>query len=205
MHKLTGPLLLMFLFSGYVAKAQTCVYRNLSHHYTFKVISVKNTADEVGTSARKVSLLIFKNNKLNQQINFGAEYLFEGVFKKDTASRSYITGKNKNADVPDYDYGDVVIADLNFDGKEDIAVKHDSGGNGGPRYNFYLQDMHGTFKIDHYLTDYIKSFPEEINNKQKILRTQTHANMRQEASKLFQYNPKTKKWKLLKWEMVDAG
>jgi hypothetical protein len=203
MRKLTGLLLLMYLFPGYVATAQTCLYNNLSAHYTFKVISVKDTADDIGASARKVSLLIFKNNKVKQQINFDAEYLFEDVFKSDTASRSYLTGRNKNAEVPDYDFGDLIIADLNFDGKEDIAIKHDSGGNGGPIYNFYLEDINGRFKLDRYLTEYLGSFPAEINIKRKILRTQIHANVHQEGTKSFQYNPKTKKWKLVKWEMVD--
>ncbi|MGF7076881.1 XAC2610-related protein [Mucilaginibacter sp. 3215] len=129
--------------------------------------------------------------------------MYEDVFKNCDATRSYITGYRKNAEVSDYDFGDLVIADVNFDELEDIAIKYDSGGNGGPLYNFYLQDKNGHFYLSRYLTDSVGSFPAYINPKQKTITTQIHANVRYEARKTFRYNSKSQKWKLIKWQMID--
>ena len=41
--------------------------------------------------------------------------------------------------------------DLNFDGKDDIAVKFDSGGNGRPFYSFYIQNMSKKFELNAFL------------------------------------------------------
>jgi hypothetical protein len=140
---------------------------------------------------------------LIQTIHFKEDLLFDTVFKDNKNARSYVTGKNNNAQVSDYDFGDLIIADLNFNGREDIAVKYDSGGNGGPIYNFYLQDNDGHFYKDNYLTTYVGSFPADIEPNKKTITTQIHANVSQEARKTFRYNSRTKKWHLIKWRMVD--
>jgi len=140
-----------------------------------------------------------------QKISFNAGFLFEEAYQKCNTVRSYITGRNQNKEVLDYDFGDLIVADLNFDGKEDLAVKYDSGGNGGPMYNFYMQDENGQFKIDNFLTDSVGSFPRFISFKSKTITTQIHANVYQEGKKSFRYDSASKKWKLVRWVMVNAG
>jgi len=149
-------------------------------------------------------IVLNKKDRLVQKINISPGYLFETAFKNDSNSRSYVTGKNRRTEVYDYDFGDFIVADLNFDGKEDIAIKFDSGGNGGPLYTFYMQDVTGHFKIDNFLTDTVGSFPAYINLKHKTITTQIHANVHQEAQKTFKYNSHRKKWHLIKWTMVEA-
>lgn len=186
--------------------ARQCVYTKLSKIYTFKVSCVEIGRDgaEDMFPTRKINLYIYKKDKtLVQQISFTAESLFEDVFKSDSASRSYITGHNKTAAAPDYDYGDLIVADMNFDGKEDIIIKRDSGGNGGPFYDFYLQNEKGKFTLDRYLTDRIESFPAHINKQQKTIETQIHANVHQEAATVFKYNILTKKWRVVKRYLIS--
>jgi hypothetical protein len=65
----------------------------------------------------------------------------------------------------------MVICDLNFDHKDDIAIICNSGGNGGPAYNYYLQGLNKTFNIDKYLTDTMSYFPAKINAKNRTLVT----------------------------------
>jgi hypothetical protein len=202
LKKILLGLALIIAFRCY-ANGQAHAYSNLSHQFVFKVQTswFKDTDDFARVS--NIKLVILNKSTNNQQIiNFLPGWFFEGVFKADSASRSYVTGYNKSEEVDDYDFGDLVIADLNFDGKEDIAIKYDSGGNGGPIYNFYLQDNNDYFYKSSYLTDHVGSFPREIDIKHKTITTQIHANVRYEARKIFRYNLKTKKWRLIKWIMV---
>ena len=192
-------------FAAKSSKAQLITYANLSHKYIYKVRTVTIPDAHEYVEDAVVDLYIFtRNSKLIQKISFHAESLYGTVYKDNKNSRSYITGKNENAEVPDYDFGDLIIADLNFDGHEDIAIKHDSGGNGGPFYNFYLQGNNGRFYKNNYLTDHVGSFPHDINPENKTITTQIHANAYQEGRKTFRYNAKTKKWRLIKWVMVGG-
>ncbi|WP_295712514.1 hypothetical protein [Mucilaginibacter sp.] len=145
-----------------------------------------------------------QDKKIQQRISFNTGLLFEDAYTSNKNARSYVTGVNKDTEVSDYDFGDLIIADLNFDEKEDIAIKYDSGGNGGPVYNFYLQDKTGNFKLSKYLTNRVCSFPFYIDNRHKTIATQIHANVSQEGRKTFKYNPLTKKWRLVKWEMIGT-
>ena len=43
--------------------------------------------------------------------------------------------------------------------KEDFAIKKDSGGNGGPLYEFYLQNVRQKFVKDDFLTNTLEFFP----------------------------------------------
>jgi len=187
--------------------AQRCLYTNLSYKFNFEVV-IKRTLD-TDINHERISamtlLVLNKKNKLLQKIELSPGYLFDTAFRNNSSVRSYITGINKKTEVLDYDFGDFIVADVNFDGKEDIAVKVDSGGNGGPFYAFYMQDNTGHFIINHFLTDSVGSFPKYISIKHKTITTQIHANVGQEGRKTFKYNPYTKKWRLVKWVMVDTG
>lgn len=167
---------------------------------------VKRTLD-TNTNYERVSAMTLKvlnkKNQAQQKINILPGYLFETAFKSDSNSRSFVTGKNKRAEVYDYDFGDFIIADLNFDGKEDIVIKFDSGGNGGPDYAFYMQNITGRFTRDNFLTDSVGSFPRYINVKNKTITTQIHANVHQEGQKTFKYNSHRNRWHLIKFVMVE--
>jgi len=201
--KTVGISIILF-FGVFIAKAQVITYTNLSKKYVYKIKAERVIDSNAIFAKTKLNLFIYQHNRLIQTITFKNGVLFNECFTSDTASRSYITGKNRNKEIPDYDFGDIIIADLNFDGKEDIAIKYDSGGNGGPIYNFYIQQPNGIFKRDYYLTNNVGSFPEYINIKHKTITTQIHANVHQEAQKTFKYNLTNKKWRLIKWKMVEA-
>lgn len=184
------------------------MHTNLSCKFNYQTTKlVKPSAEDEVFKKYKVILGIYKkgNGKLIQGIiiDDSLNVFYEDTYSNCKAVRSYITGYRKNAEVLDYDFGDLIIADLNFDGKEDIALKHDVGGNGGPLYGFYMQDKAGHFYIDHFLTNSVGSFPKYIDPNHKTLTTQIHANVHQEGRKTFKYNSKTKKWHLIKWIMVE--
>jgi hypothetical protein len=108
--------------------------------------------------------------------------------------RSYTTGKNKNMQVADNDYGDIIVADFNFDNKEDFAVKREQGGNGGPQYNYYIQTPKATFTLDNFLSETMIFFPKYFNKKKKTLTTLVHANAYQLCKTLYKFDTLTNKW-----------
>ncbi len=117
--------------------------------------------------------------------------------------RSYSTGINKTSKAIDNDFGDLIIADFNFDNREDFAVKNDSGGNGGPTYNFYIQDKNKNFTIDKFLTTQMEFFPSKFITKSKRLVTYVHANAYQLSENIFEYNEKLKKWKYKESRLIS--
>jgi hypothetical protein len=192
--KLLGALITIMLIN-IVATAQSVTYTDLSKKFIYQVnITRVKQADETIPKAAITFLILNRNKSVIQKFNLKSEFLFEEAYKNNKTSRSYITGFNKNAETPDNDFGDLIIADLNFDGKEDIAIKHDSGGNGGPFYNFYLQDTSGHFILSKYLTTCMGAFPINIDAKGKTLTTNIHTNVRGYNQTTYKYNIKTKQW-----------
>ncbi|MFH6957004.1 XAC2610-related protein [Flavobacterium aquidurense] len=189
-------LLLVCIFFPKIVLGQTCLHKNLSKEFNFeiKVKKIKIPKEEIDSNAVKIIVYNKITNK-KQELNFGASYLFQKTFIDCKTVRSYSTGINKNAEIIDNDFGDIIVSDFNFDNKEDFAVKNDSGGNGGPTYNFYIQDKNKNFKLDPFLTTEMEFFPSKFISKSKRLVTYVHANAYQLSENVFEYNELSKKWK----------
>jgi len=180
--------------------AQECMHTNLSHHFNYQ-ISVSRTLDKdsVLTNAKIVLRIYDKHSKkLVQKIDVENSNSIYDAFKDCTKVRSYITGYRKNAEADDCDYGDLIVADLNFDGREDFVINGGYSADAGPNYIFYFQDKPGHFKLSHFLSDRMASFPTYIDAKQKTL-VQVYVLGRHQYTKTFKYNVHTRKWRLAKW------
>lgn len=90
------------------------------------------------------------------------------MFVDCNAARSLSTGHNRDMEVVNRDYGDLVVADFNFDGMDDFAVKMDRGSNEGAHYAFYVSGARG-FTLETSLTDWPSRFPDEIDTVEKSL------------------------------------
>lgn len=178
-------ILLFFIIVFPTSYSQGCVYSKLSKTYSF-LVSFRDSF---------VTLTI-NNNKTGkkQVITYQAEFLID-EFESCNAVRSYITGYNKNTPIVDNDYGSLIVADFNFDGREDVAIKNDSGGNGGPLYNYYLQNAKGIFVIDDFLTNTVQFFPSDINPAKNQLITTVHATTMQLSETTYKLNTATGQWK----------
>jgi exopolysaccharide biosynthesis predicted pyruvyltransferase EpsI len=121
-----------------------------------------------------------------------------------SAERSYTTGKNKNKDVLDNDFGDIVIADFNFDKRDDFAVKNDEGGNGGPSYRYYTQTADKRFILNNYLTYNMVYFPSAFYPVTKSLVTIVHANAMGVNHNTFRLDTVTNKWKFIRRKFVGV-
>lgn len=189
-----------FFLSSFFFNGQTCLHKKLSKNFNFEI-----NLKRINESDCEISLIVIdkETEKNIQIIKLNSDFIFEKDFKDCSTVRSYSTGINKRLVAEDNDYGDFIVADFNFDGKEDFAIKKDSGGNGGPFYFYYLQNNNSKFLMDKFLSESVEFFPIIINSRKKTLTTLVHANAYQQGKTIFKYNPKNRKWKILSKTLVE--
>lgn len=183
----------LFLLFAVPCFGQKCIHKNLSKDFDISV-EVTRFSDKQMDETLVNIIIQKKSGDKPQEIEFVSESLFEESYMSCDAVMSHTTGVNKDLKVVDNDYGDIVVADLNFDGKEDLAIKKAEGGDAGPLYFFYLQTGEGEFEIDDFLTDSMAYFPFVIDAKAKHLITLVYANDYQMNETVFELKGK-KNWK----------
>jgi hypothetical protein len=175
---------------------QTCVHFDISNNYNFKTnIKRYKIADDQDSCIVTITILKKENSTPIQTIKITSDYLFGNTYSDCKAKRSYITLKNAKTVAEDNDFGDIIVADFNFDTLEDIALKNNSGGNGGPMYNFYIQNETGKFVLNKYLSNTMEFFPLFINKKKKTLTTLVHSNAYEQCKSTYAQDTLTNKWK----------
>lgn len=195
---------LYLILTALSASGQTCTYTDLSKSLNFnlKVRRIKRPDAFSDSCIVRVAVLDKLSQKPLMTVTCAAGHLFSATYTQCNAVRSYSTGKNKDAVVQDYDYGDFIVADFNFDGKDDFAIKNDSGGNGGPLYDFYLQNSTGKFLLSRYLTDNVYHFPSRFDKAKKTLTVLTHADAMSEGETTYKLNPQTSRWRKISYRRI---
>jgi hypothetical protein len=180
---------LLFLLLTSFAFAQDCSYTNLSKEFDIKVTTTwyGSDAHTLSDSLDVTVDIINKKTKASQQIHFGSSWMLEDAYTNCNSVRSYTTGFNKTDEILDDDFGDMVVADLNFDGRDDIAFKQNAGGNGGPYYNFYFQDKTGKFVINDFLSTSMAYFPYKIIAEEKTLVAKVRLNTYESKDEYYKY------------------
>jgi len=192
-HVLLCPVLL-FMFSCKQPDTHNCVHNNLSKDFSFEVNATHFLMEDGVQDSLDVFIKITnKHTKTEKELHFGNGWMFEGTYTDCNRVRSYTTHVNEDAQIADNDYGDIVVADLNFDGKDDFVLKKNSGGNTGPDYAFYLQDKKGGFAEDRFLTDSVGYFPDDIDVSKKQITVSTTSFL-VVGERIFSYNTDTQKW-----------
>lgn len=107
-----------------------------------------------------------KNSKsVIDSVNIISLSYYSFMFTSCDSVTSYSTKFKADREIADNYFGDIVVADLNFDEKDDIAVINDGGGNSGPLYGFYTQTSNKRFVIDRFLTNFLSHIsPTEFKN-----------------------------------------
>lgn len=176
-----------------------CWHENLSNKFNFQTSRTSYFSENHFPDSNFVQVNVFskKTGLCLDTIQFRGVFYFDWVFCACEHVRSYTPGFQVDDTVFDYDYGDFIVEDVNFDGMEDLAIVSDIGGNGGPAYEFYVQDKSQHFHRDAYLSDSVQAFPSTIDRDRKTISTQTHANSMGETRRTFRWKSKTKQWKLI--------
>jgi hypothetical protein len=115
---------------------------------------------------------------------------------------SYSTGFNADRELYDGYCGNVVVADLNFDGRDDIAAVVYSSVSDGPFYAFFTQTADGKFLRDDFLTEHMTFFPSEMDSSSRRLTTWVHANAREVCRSIFELSRTTGKWRMVSQEFI---
>jgi len=192
----------ILLFS--VCRAQVCKYTSLSKNFDFTTSVKRFVVNKRAIDSCKITVEVnCRSTGKKQIISLSSGYMFSNDFQDCKNIRSYITGVNKNANADDNDYGNFIVADFNFDSREDFAVKHDSGGNGGPFYSYYIQDIKGNFALDKFLTGTMVFFPNKFNAKLKSLVTLVHASTVSVSEITYKFYPKKSVWKQVKQRIIS--
>jgi hypothetical protein len=189
-------LIIILLILARGASAQTCTHTGLSKRLYFKItrtiVNHKDDTSLFNESNILIEIYLKASGLLFQKIQFISTDLYSDDFKDCSNDRSLITGKNKNSDASDNDYGNIIVADFNFDGKEDFAIKNGQMGNLGVGYRFYIQTKKG-FVEDKYLTDNVSFFPWLLNPKRHLLITIVSPTPGT-TIRIYKYNSISKAW-----------
>lgn len=188
------------------SSGQTCTHKNLSRifDYTTSIKRYPRADDVMDSCDIKVLIRKKEDGRLVQTVPIKSNYMFSSDFDSCKDVRSYVTGYNAKQQAVDNDFGNLIVGDFNFDGREDFAVKRDSGGNGGPFYDFFLQDRIGKFVKSLYLSKEVEFFPSKINKRKLSLTTYVHAGVCGLGEHIYQYNVKTQKWKQLSYRIINV-
>jgi hypothetical protein len=151
------------------------LYKNLSYTYNYNLSFYTNYTNREEYDHHWIIEVFDKKSGLKTDSIYQGIGMFSSEFQNFDEVRSYVTGVNKNKESSDNYYGDLVIADLNFDNLEDIIITNDIGGNGGTSYVYYTQNDSGKFIRDAFLTDSMLYFPTRIYPEKRMLLTLVHA------------------------------
>ena len=191
--------------SNYIlTEKNICEQSRISKQFDL-IIDFKRYSDSI--AKRDSSLLIVcikdkNSNSLLDTIICNPCPFFDYYFLECDSITSYSTGFNSKREIVGNYFGDIVVADLNFDGNDDLAIINDGGGNGGPGYFYYIQTNKKKFIQDNYLTDTVKYFPAKINKTKKQLTTYVHAGACCVGENIYQLDKTTNKWKQISHKIL---
>lgn len=183
-------------------------FNDLSNKYNYKIIDkyyCANSQKDYDSVSRVINI-INKKDSIVQEIHPNLQ-MSPWYFHMDEdhlrLSRSYITMKNANYKDMDNYCGEIVVADLNFDGLEDFATPIDQGVDNGPHYAFYIQNKNYKFEINNYLTDNVIWFPEKINDSLMTFTNVIPCTIYGLNYNTFKYNSTSNKWSKIEDYTID--
>jgi hypothetical protein len=172
------------------------LYTQLSNQFDLEVeIRVNVTGNpDLDSTYLRIQVIDKSSKVILQTIRKPRHWIFPKFYSNSNNSRSYSTNFNTDKQVVDDDFGDVVVADLNFDGLDDFAVTYDHGVSNGNHYYFYFQRPNNSFYRQVFLTEEMVHFPAKIDAVNKRITTITAAGCCAVGYRTFQYNAKTNSW-----------
>jgi hypothetical protein len=196
---LQRTLFLAFCLCNLTLFGQKCVDKNLSNNFIFETSILAKSQRKLTPCRIIINVSDKKTGEKIQSFEINSEFiLITEIFKYCDTNKSFITGKNQNKEDVENDFGDIIVADFNFDNKEDFAVKREEGGNGGPLYNFYIQVENKKFILDNFLSNTMMWFPFEMDKTEKTLATYVRSNSAEDEKVIYQYDVEKREWKILK-------
>lgn len=183
----------------------TCVFRNLSYLYDYEISTYYDLTIDTRKEMPLVTGRIFsKKTKLVVDSFYFESIGYDKPICLDCQSyNSFFTNQSGGTYIGDNSFGAIVIADLNFDQREDLAIINSNGGNGGDCYNFYLQQAGGTFLENKYLRDSMSYFPFEIDRANQQLRVRYRMYNGRDEIKHFEWSQRGQDYQVVQESYED--
>ena len=189
--------ILIAFVSFTVSNAQNCIDFDLSKVYDFDIMLISKDKNDIGKAEIIIKIFDKLKREKIQTIQFESKFISKSKsFKECENNKSYQANTYLKSN--ENDFGDLIVADFNFDGNEDIAIKREEGGNGGPNYNFYIQSKNQQFIIDTFLSNEMSYFPDYIDSEKKTLHIYVRVDSSTEEGITYFYEEKSKTWKIEK-------
>jgi hypothetical protein len=188
--------------------SKKCDLDFLSHQFDISYQVDFNKSIEYNLNSCSISIIVKdkQNGKTRDSIYLQGDYMGRTILENCDDVSSFSTAyKSKHSNPVDNFYGDIVVADFNFDNRDDIAVVSSSGGNGGPQYNFYMQTKNGKFEFDEFLSSAVAHVPRLIDNKTRTLTIYSRVNAFQMLKRMYQLPVKTRAWIIVSSEYIDTA
>lgn len=147
-----------------------------------------------------------KSGKTLDSIYLQGDYMGRTILETCDDVSSFSTGfQSKYSNGMDNIFGDIVVADFNFDNRDDIAVVSSSGGNGGPLYHFYMQTKNRKFAFDEFLSRTVAHVPRLVDHKTRTLTIYSRVNAFQMLKRVCQLPVKTREWIIVSSEYIGSA
>jgi hypothetical protein len=184
-----------------------CVYNDLSYTFNFhlKLERIYITKENYDSTIIKVFITEKNTNRIVDSVGITSTFVYIDSIQNCNNVRSYITGKNETNGIWDMDYGILVIADVNFDLKDDIAIVSGIGASTGVMYTFFEQNNNKTFKRDSFLSDSVRFFPQNIDTINRKLSLSIPAGYKWSRQQEFHLNINTNHWEITKDTIIDIS
>jgi hypothetical protein len=180
-----------------------CEQNNLSNQFGIE-LDVQRRSDKTATHDSCVINMYVKDKQTKKRldtISITSTTNFIDLFASCDTVMSFTTGFNSKRLIVDNNFGYIVVADLNFDQKDDIAIMNDFGSVGGPFYSYFIQGDSKKFSFNRYLTDSVIYFPTTIDRTNHMITVFEHAGVCCTAEEVYQLDRQTEKWKHIKHKL----
>ncbi len=187
-----------------VLSTTQCEQTNLSNQFDI-AINLKrysDTTEHRDSCVLKVFIKDKPTQKVVDSVLITSLFYFDDTFANCDSVMSFTTKFNSKRQVVDNYFGDIVVADLNFDSRDDIAIINDYGGNGGTFYSYFMQGDDKTFTLDSFLTDSVTYFPSVIDKTKQRLITYVHAGACCVGEQIYKYDKSKKAWRLTRHKIL---
>ncbi len=179
-----------------MTESNNCEQTKLSKQFDI-AIDFKRYVDTIETDQICLLKVVIKDKLSKSMIDsfsIKSSNIYSFMFLSCDSMTSYTTEFKTDREIVDNYFGDIVVADLNFDGLDDIAVVNDGGCSGGPLYSYYIQSTEKKFIKDRFLTDSVEFFPSKINSNGKTLTTYVHAGVCGLGVHIYKFDKKKNIW-----------
>ncbi|MEZ5046847.1 MAG: hypothetical protein R2831_07620 [Chitinophagaceae bacterium] len=173
-----------------LASNEKLSYTNFLHPQLSNQFNIKVHVEKNQEHIQNMSLGIYdkKSNALLDSFIINTDNTYRNDLFYFQNTQSFCTNYNVNKENREYNTGDIIVADFNFDNKDDIAVRQFRSTDSNVNYHFYIQQNDHTFCYNSFLSESMSLFPSKIDKQTKTLTTEYKTNQKKTTQKNYRHS-----------------